>query len=351
MKNLSLKIQIQSLVALFTVIFFTIFGIYLYKAQKEKITKSQNFWMSAQVKELSDFIDIQIEGNQKDVNSAMKIAHHIFYLEGNVVESENNKVEMQATNQITKNTHTVYLNAWNLNGKPIHNNFDMVDEIKRLSVETVTIFQKIDEGYLRISTNVMKLDGKRAVGTFIPNNSPVIKTCEKGETYRGRAYVVNDWYLTAYEPIYINGEIKGILYVGLKEKKLDELKKFFTKQQNFETSSSFLVEEDGNVLIGGNNSKNVDGKKLLKGIIEDKKLVGRRDYIDENDVSIVQYYKYNKTIKSYIIFDIEKNEFDAAINKLLYGIIIGGIIVILLLPNLSDCIFCLLNYDENVIVI
>ncbi len=334
MKNISLKFKIQSLIALFTVIFFLSFGIYLYKTEKEKIIKSQDFWMLDEVETLSNFIDIQIEGNQKNVNSAMKVAHHLFYAKGNVIEHPDKKITMEAVNQITKKVHTVTLNAWTLGGTPIHNNFEMVDFIKEMSVETATIFQKIDQGYLRISTNVMKLNGERAVGTFIPNDSPVIKTCESGRTYTGRAYVVNDWYLTAYEPIYINGEIKGILYVGLKEKKLDELRKFFMQNQNFHTSLNYLIEENGNLLIrGGDKIKNLNEKDKLyfKTVLADNRKEGRQEYINEKGIEIVQFFKYNETIKSYIIFDINKEEYDAALNELFWAIIAGGIIITILL--------------------
>jgi two-component system NtrC family sensor kinase len=40
----------------------------------------------------------------------------------------------------------------------------------------------------------------------------------RGETWRDRAFVVDDWYLSAYEPIEDgDGEIVGMLYVGLLE--------------------------------------------------------------------------------------------------------------------------------------
>ena len=50
---------------------------------------------------------------------------------------------------------------------------------------------------------------KRGIGTFIPNSSPVIQAILKGEVFTGRAFVVNDWYLTAYAPLYINGKVEG----------------------------------------------------------------------------------------------------------------------------------------------
>jgi len=41
---------------------------------------------------------------------------------------------------------------------------------------------------------------------------------DKGEIYDDRAFVVDDWYITAYEPIHEpDGQIIGALYVGLLE--------------------------------------------------------------------------------------------------------------------------------------
>ena len=79
----------------------------------------------------------------------------------------------------------------------------------------------------------MKLDGQRAVGTYIPNESPVIQTILRGETFLGRAFVVNDWYQTAYQPIRINESIEGILYVGVKEKDIQFLEEKLNNKTYF----------------------------------------------------------------------------------------------------------------------
>jgi len=86
----------------------------------------------------------------------------------------------------------------------------IVDKVKSLVGGTCTIFQRLDEAgsMLRVATNVVKKDGKRAVGTYIPainsdgKPNPVIKEVLNGRTFRGRAFVVDRWYITAYEPIY-----------------------------------------------------------------------------------------------------------------------------------------------------
>ncbi|MBF0493766.1 MAG: cache domain-containing protein [Candidatus Omnitrophica bacterium] len=109
-------------------------------------------------------------------------------------------------------------------GKIINRDFDLVDKIRGMVFEdkiyggkpvgTVTIFQ--DD--VRIATNVLDKDGKRAVGTRVSENV-YRKVFEKGETWLDKAFVVTDWYLTAYEPIKdINAKTIGILYVGILEK-------------------------------------------------------------------------------------------------------------------------------------
>ncbi|NJK95219.1 MAG: hypothetical protein HC905_10165 [Bacteroidales bacterium] len=99
----------------------------------------------------------------------------------------------------------------------------MVDKISEITNVKTTLFQKMEHGYLRIATTVLNLDGSRAVNTFIPNDSPVVKAIENGSDYFGRAYVVNDWYLTAYRPIKIDGNLVGMLFVGMPEKDMKTL--------------------------------------------------------------------------------------------------------------------------------
>lgn len=109
-------------------------------------------------------------------------------------------------------------------GRIINNDFPLVDKIRDLTfgselydskpVGTVTIFQ--DD--VRVATNVLDDAGSRAVGTRI-SDSVYKEVVESGKTWWDRAFVVTDWYLTAYEPIKdINGKIVGVLYVGILEK-------------------------------------------------------------------------------------------------------------------------------------
>lgn len=116
-------------------------------------------------------------------------------------------------------------------GRLLNKNYDLVDKIKEVvfgnesykgkDIGTATIFQ----GDLRISTNVRREDGERAIGTRIAANV-YDQVLGRGESYYDRAFVVNNWYLTAYEPIRdINGGVIGILYVGILEEKYTDMRK------------------------------------------------------------------------------------------------------------------------------
>jgi two-component system NtrC family sensor kinase len=113
----------------------------------------------------------------------------------------------------------------------INRNYEIVDKIKDIvfrgerykgkDTGSATIFQ----WDLRISTNVRDKNGLRAIGTRVATEV-YDQVLENGRAWIDRAFVVNDWYIAAYEPIRnIRGEIIGILYVGTLEEPYTDMRK------------------------------------------------------------------------------------------------------------------------------
>jgi hypothetical protein len=83
---------------------------------------------------------------------------------------------------------------------------------------------------LRVATNVIGDDGKRGVGTYVPavgadgQPNAMVSTVLRGETFVGRAFVLNGWYMAAYEPL-LNSDksVMGMLYVGVPEASATEV--------------------------------------------------------------------------------------------------------------------------------
>lgn len=112
----------------------------------------------------------------------------------------------------------------------LNRQYEIVDKIKQTvyqgevykgkDIGTATIFQ----GDLRISTNVKREDETRAIGTRV-SEEVYDQVLIKGLPWIERAFVVNDWYITAYEPIRnISNRVIGILYVGILEKKFSDMR-------------------------------------------------------------------------------------------------------------------------------
>ena len=88
-------------------------------------------------------------------------------------------------------------------------------------IGTVTIFLRD----LRVSTNVLDSEGNRAIGTRV-SEEVRYRVLQEGLQWIDRAFVVNDWYITAYEPVIdIFGDRVGILYVGVLEAKYVDIRR------------------------------------------------------------------------------------------------------------------------------
>jgi two-component system NtrC family sensor kinase len=116
-------------------------------------------------------------------------------------------------------------------GVLLNRDFEIVDRIKETvfqnlqykgrDIGTATIFQ---DG-LRISTNVMNEDGSRAIMSRAADDV-YRQVVLEGKPWSGRAFVVNNWYIAAYEPIRdLAGGIIGMLYVGVLEEKYSDLRR------------------------------------------------------------------------------------------------------------------------------
>ncbi len=97
----------------------------------------------------------------------------------------------------------------------MNGNFEIVDKVKGQFDITATLFIKKGDGFTRVSTNVIKDDGNRAVGTVLDPEGPAIVAIRKGENYSGKAAILGKLYDTIYEPVRNKaGEIIGVYYVG-----------------------------------------------------------------------------------------------------------------------------------------
>ena len=236
------------------------------------------------------------ESVSQTVANSLKVSEEVL-ADAGPVSFDKETVSWQVVNQYTKQSRALDLPKMLVGDKWLGKNADgavyspVVDKVEELVGGTCTIFQRMNaEGdMLRVATNVKKLDGSRAIGTYIPRTNPdgklnpVISKVLKGETFYGRAYVVNAWYITAYQPIWDDAgeQVVGILYFGEKQENVTSLRKgimntvvgksgyVFVLGGKGDQRGRYLISKDG-VRDGEQiyDAKDAEGRYFIRSMID-----------------------------------------------------------------------------------
>jgi hypothetical protein len=101
--------------------------------------------------------------------------------------------------------------------RKINNNYDVVDEIKKTTGATATVFVKHGDDFIRVSTNVLTPEGKRGVGTALAK-AKAYEAVSKGEQFCGPVDVLGTPFDACYNAIKDKaGKVIGVSYIGYKK--------------------------------------------------------------------------------------------------------------------------------------
>jgi hypothetical protein len=99
----------------------------------------------------------------------------------------------------------------------INGNYDLVDEVKKSTGATATVFVKDGDDFVRVSTNVLTPEGKRGVGTPLAR-AKAYESVKGGHEFCGDVEVLGTPYNACYHPIKdAAGGVIGVTYVGFKK--------------------------------------------------------------------------------------------------------------------------------------
>ncbi len=244
-----------------------------------------------------NLVETENEAVQEQLSSSLNIAHCILEDYGKINISEDEKITWTAIDQFSRESTVIELpkmfvgNQWLGQNDDLNLETIVVDKITQLTGASATIFQRMnDKGdMLRVATNVKNRKQKRAIGTYIsathsdntPN--PVIADILQDKIYKGRAFVVNMWYLTMYQAIKNDeGKIIGMLYVGIPQKNVENrIRQAILQTQVGTTGYIYILggtgEHQGHYIISqygkrdGENiweSKDHDGNYVIQEIVK-----------------------------------------------------------------------------------
>lgn len=326
--NIPLRLRLFIPVGGFVTIIILILTVYFVNKSIEEFNTQLENNLHLEVKTILNMLEREYALKSDQVKSDLKVASSFFKSSDFNITGDSVKTEI--TNQISKTKHFCYLKNWKINGEDLFTDNKFVDSLQTMFGGTVTVFQKADSGFVRISTNVMDENNQRALRTYIPEDSEVSRQLLSGKTYYGRAFVVDEWYITAYEPIINNDMVIGALYVGSKEKDLKNLKTFLYKLKIGKSGYPLVFDRNGLLLIHPEREgQNWGDSTLFKQIKESEQGIIKYSFNGQRKIMAFEYFKqYELYVGATVLYDTETEEFR---NDLINGAVIIGFAALLLI--------------------
>lgn len=288
MKKISINIKLIALGLILVLIPSLIIGFVGYNSAKKSFYKGVETNQRESAKQIALNTKIVYDLATDQLKSNLVLAHQIYYTYGKpeIVDGKMVLINDQGAKHV------------------VNENYEIVDKVQtRMQGGTSTIFQLKDytgdpqnitwtysKAMYRISTNVKTINGERAIGTIL--SKPVYDTIMSGQSYYGRAWVVNAWYITGYEPIYNSeNEIIGVLYVGIKEEAFQEKIKSSLQQQVVGKSGYiWILDYNGTYILSKNrlrdgeniwNAKDSEGNFFVQTLVNKGKVLnlGETDFL------------------------------------------------------------------------
>lgn len=208
-----------------------------------------------------------------------------------------------------------------LGGKPQAKDSTLVDNVKSVMGVTATLFVKRENDFIRVSTNVMKDDGQRAVGTHLDPKGKAIAAIRDGRAFYGQVDILGKPYITGYEPIYDkNKNIIGVWYVGYPVSTLAQLGETISKTKILENGFVALLDSHDKLLFKSNNVSS----EIVETLLQQKNapLAGKWKIIKTPfspwDFALIVAYPFS---------DIDKKITKAILMVVLFGVLITGLLI------------------------
>jgi methyl-accepting chemotaxis protein len=207
-----------------------------------------------------------------------------------------------------------------LGGQLQANNFLVVDHVAALTKGTATLFVKRGEDFIRVSTNVKKTDGSRAIGTLLDGKGKAAAALRQGQAFYGVVEILGNPYMTGYEPLKNSrNDVVGALYVGYPLSTLTQLGEAIAKSKILENGFILLANGTGKIVFQSSHVTADELTRLLK--VNDKDASGNWKMTKET------YPAWGYSI----IAGYPESDLKQGIIKMEIGIVVVSIIVALLL--------------------
>jgi signal transduction histidine kinase len=133
---------------------------------------------------------------------------------------------------------------------PVSGDDTLVDRVKELMGGTAGIYVNQDDSFVCISTNLLRPDGSRAIGSMLDATGPAFAAIRRGEAYFGVDEILGQPSISGYEPIRdSNGSTIGVFYVGFPLASLSEINEAMNEGTILSNGFFALLDHENRIVV------------------------------------------------------------------------------------------------------
>jgi|TARA_R110002033_G_scaffold10172_3_gene33291 methyl-accepting chemotaxis protein-2 (aspartate sensor receptor) len=189
----------------------------------------------------------------------------------------------------------------------LNNNFEPLEKYTNTTGVIATVFARMGDDFVRVTTTLKKEDGSRAFGTMLGQKSPAMKSMLEGKIFYGKVKLFGKDYYVVYEPILRDNKVIGILFIGYDfTSALSSLKKDIKDIKINNDGYAFMMDNKGNLIIHPTNEgKNLFDVKDNKGTFTFKDMIKGEDrlikYTSTDNIEKLAYVKHLKGFNAVLV--------------------------------------------------
>jgi len=142
--------------------------------------------------------------------------------------------------------------------------FEIADHVKQLAGGTATIFVWNGTAFIRVSTNILKTDGSRAVGTQLDSRGKAFAALTHDQPFEGVVDILAVPYFTRYEPLTgANGRLVGAIYAGYRLDSINSIGESIARTAILNHGFVALLKPGGAPIFKGEHITDKEVERLL----------------------------------------------------------------------------------------
>lgn len=264
---------------------FLLSGIYTYKFVEKNTNEKFEIYFENKLSEFSNILKVIDNNSKNKLTVAERISLDFIKTISRFNFSAQDSSVIEAVIEQSGESFKKKIPSLIFGNNIILGNRELVDKITHTSNSFISIWQKTDDGYLRIVSNELSDNSTPNSILFIDNSNPVVQTVEKGEKYFEQKNIKFDSKLSVYSPLYFDGYISAIIQVTVYEGVKASLSKIYSEDIISEGYQLFFINTDGNFVFNTGIDENFKFSEEFRNMKTKNSGYINYETIEQNELS------------------------------------------------------------------